>query len=109
MAGLVARLDVAEIDWIGTSMGGLIGMMMAAQPGTPIRRLVVNEVGPLIAEEGFRRIAAYVGADPVFADLGEREGYLRHVSASFGTLGDARWAQMAEDAGCRHPCVTRGG
>ncbi len=108
MAALIARLGVAEIDWVGTSMGGLIGMMLAAQPGTPIRRLVVNDIGPLIAVEGLQRIATYVGADPVFADLGELEAYLRTVSASFGTLSDAQWRHMAEHGARRRPDGTLG-
>ena len=108
MAALIARLGVAEIDWVGTSMGGLIGMMMAAQPGTPIRRLIVNDIGPLIAVEGLQRIATYVGADPVFADLGELEAYLRAVSASFGTLSDAQWRHMAEHGARRRPDGTLG-
>src|SRR5258708_7125512 len=95
MTALIARLDVAEIDWVGTSMGGLIGMMLAAQPGTPIRRLVVNDVGPLIAKEGLERIATYVGEDPSFPDLAALEAYQRRVAASFGQLTDAQWHHLA--------------
>jgi pimeloyl-ACP methyl ester carboxylesterase len=108
MAALIARLDVAEIDLVGTSMGGLIGMMLAAQPGTPIRRLVVNDIGPLIAEEGLLRIASYVGADPVFADLAALEAYLRKVSASFGALSDAQWRHLAEHGARRRADGTLG-
>src|SRR5207302_6484036 len=82
MAALIARLDVAEVDWVGTSMGGLIGMMAAAQPGTLIRRLVMNDIGPLIAVEGLQRIATYVGEDPAFENVADLEAYLRKVSAS---------------------------
>lgn len=108
MAALIARLDVAEIDFVGTSMGGLIGMMLAAQPGSPIRRLVVNDIGPLIAKEGLLRIASYVGADPVFADLAALEAYLRTVSASFGALSDAQWRHLAEHGARRRPDGTFG-
>jgi pimeloyl-ACP methyl ester carboxylesterase len=103
MAALIARLDVAEIDLVGTSMGGLIGMMLAAQPGTPIRRLVVNDIGPLIAKEGLDRIASYVGADPGFPDLAALEAYLRRISASFGQLTDAEWRHLAEHGARRRP------
>jgi pimeloyl-ACP methyl ester carboxylesterase len=96
MAALIARLAVDAIDWVGTSMGGLIGMMMAAQPGTPIRRLVINDIGPLIAKEGLQRIASYVGEDPSFPDLAALEAYLRRVSVSFGQLTDAQWRHLAE-------------
>ena len=51
-AALIARLDVESVDWIGTSMGGLIGMMLAAQPGSPIRKLVINDIGPFVSKVG---------------------------------------------------------
>ncbi len=108
MAALIARLDVAEIDWLGTSMGGLMGMMLAAQPGTPIRRLVVNDIGPLIAKEGLDRIATYVGEDPSFADLAELEAYQRRIAASFGALTDAQWHHLAEFGARRKPDGTLG-
>jgi len=103
MTALIARLDVAEIDWVGTSMGGLIGMMAAAQQGTPIRRLVMNDIGPLIAVEGLQRIATYVGDDPAFENLADLEAYLRKVSASFGTLSDAQWRHLAEHGARTRP------
>lgn len=95
MASLIARLGVAAVDWIGTSMGGLIGMMLAAQPGTPIRRLVINDVGPLLPQAAIARIAGYVGQDPRFARLEEVEAYLRQVHAPFGALSDADWRHLA--------------
>lgn len=95
MAALLARLDVPEVDWVGTSMGGLIGMLMAALPGAPIRRLIVNDVGPLIAREGLERIASYVGRDPGFSDIGALEAHLREVARSFGPLSDAEWRHLA--------------
>lgn len=95
MAALFARLDVAEIDWVGTSMGGLVGMLLAAQSGSPIRRLVINDIGPLIAKEGLARIGSYVGRDPSFRDAGELEATLRQVAASFGPLSDAQWRHLA--------------
>jgi pimeloyl-ACP methyl ester carboxylesterase len=103
MTALIARLDVVEVDWVGTSMGGLIGMMAAAQPGTPIRRLVMNDIGPLIAAEGLQRIASYVGDDPAFDDLVQLEAYLRKVSASFGPLSDAQWRHLAEHGARTRP------
>jgi pimeloyl-ACP methyl ester carboxylesterase len=95
MAALIARLGAASVDWIGTSMGGLIGMMLAAQPGTPIRRLVMNDVGPLLPKAAIARIAGYVGEDRRFARLEEVEAYLRQVHAPFGQLSDADWRHLA--------------
>jgi pimeloyl-ACP methyl ester carboxylesterase len=95
VTALIAQLDVDAVDWVGTSMGGIIGMVMAALPGTPIRRMVLNDVGPLIAKPALERIGTYVSAPPVFDDLDALEAYLRVVHAPFGDLTDAQWAQMA--------------
>jgi pimeloyl-ACP methyl ester carboxylesterase len=95
VTALIARLDVDAVDWVGTSMGGIIGMVMAALPGTPIRRMILNDVGPLIPKFALERIGTYVSAPPVFASLDALEAYLRTVHAPFGDLTDAQWAQMA--------------
>ncbi len=95
MAALLARLDAEAVDWVGTSMGGLIGMMLAAQPGSPIRRLVVNDVGPFVPKAALERIASYVGTDPRFHTLAELEAYLRRIHAPFGPLSDEQWAHLA--------------
>src|SRR3546814_4662703 len=97
MAGLIARLDVTSVDWVGTSMGGLVGMMLAAQPGSPIRRLVLNDVGPFIPKAALERIGSYVGVDPGFADLPALEAYLRRVLEPFGPLADGLWAHRSEE------------
>lgn len=107
-AALIARLDVTEVDWVGTSMGGLIGMMLAAQPNTPIRRLVLNDVGPFIPQAALLRIGSYVGQDPAFADLDELEAYLRWVHAPFGPLTDGQWRHLAEHSARRRQDGTLG-
>jgi pimeloyl-ACP methyl ester carboxylesterase len=94
-AALIARSGADEVAWVGTSMGGIIGMMLAAQPDTPIARLVLNDVGALIPKAALERIATYVGNDARFADLVELEAYLRRVHAPFGALTDAQWRHMA--------------
>lgn len=95
MATLIARLGVEEVDWVGTSLGGLLGMMLAAHPNSPIRRLVLNDIGAFAAKESLARISSYVGADPLFADLPALEGYLREIHAPFGPLTDAQWHHIA--------------
>jgi pimeloyl-ACP methyl ester carboxylesterase len=92
---LIARMDAPEVDWIGTSLGGILGMMLAAQPNTPIRKLVVNDVGPFIDKAALGRIATYVGQDPTFRSLEALEAYLREVHAPFGPLSDAEWRHLA--------------
>ena len=108
MAALIARLDVDAVDWVGTSMGGLVGMAMAAQKATPIRRLVINDIGPLIAKEGLQRIGSYVGRDPSFRDAAELEAVLRQVAAPFGPLSDAQWKHLATVSTRQKPDGTLG-
>ncbi|MFX7329348.1 alpha/beta fold hydrolase, partial [Acinetobacter baumannii] len=85
------RLGVEPVHWFGTSMGGLIGMALAALPQTPVTRMVLNDVGPVVTAVSLRRIAEYVGKAPKFASLDEAERYIRVVSAPFGPLTDAQW------------------
>jgi pimeloyl-ACP methyl ester carboxylesterase len=92
---LIARLDVERVDWVGTSMGGIVGMLFAALPNAPIGKLVINDVGALVPKAGIERIAAYVGLDPGFADLAAFEVVLRRVYAPFGPLSDAQWRHLA--------------
>jgi pimeloyl-ACP methyl ester carboxylesterase len=94
-AALIARAGADDVAWIGTSMGGIIGMMLAAQPGTPVARLVLNDVGAVIPKAAIERIATYVGNDMRFADNAALEAYLRRVHATFGMLTDAQWRHMA--------------
>jgi len=96
MVTLVARLGVNEVHWVGTSMGGMIGMALAAQAETPIVRLVLNDVGPVISAAAVKRIGEYVGVMPQFASFNEAEQYVRLVSAPFGRLSDAQWKHLTE-------------
>lgn len=94
MAAFIARLGGRDVYWVGTSLGGLLGMMLAAQRETPIKGLVMNDVGPFAAKESLDRIGAYVGRDPRFADLEEAERYLREVHCPFGPLTDEQWGHL---------------
>ncbi len=94
MAALIARLDTDRVDWIGTSMGGIIGMMLASQPNTPIRSLVVNDIGPFLPKAALTRISGYVGHDGDFSSLDAVETYLRQVHAPFGPLTDKQWSHL---------------
>jgi pimeloyl-ACP methyl ester carboxylesterase len=96
MVTLIARLGVESVHWVGTSMGGLVGLLLAAQKDAPIERLVLNDAGPLLARAALERIGAYVGSAPVFASLEEAERYVRSVSASFGPHSDAEWRFLTE-------------
>jgi pimeloyl-ACP methyl ester carboxylesterase len=94
-AALIARSGAARVAWLGTSMGGIIGMMLAAQPKTPVSALILNDVGALIPKASLARIGSYVGDAPIFADLPAVEAYLRQVHAPFGSLTDEQWRHMA--------------
>jgi pimeloyl-ACP methyl ester carboxylesterase len=96
IATLIARLDVEQVDWVGTSLGGHIGMMLAAQPGTPIRRLVLNDFGARVAAPALRRIGAYLRKDWRFGSSDEAQAHLREIHAPFGALSDAQWRHLAE-------------
>ena len=102
LTALVAASGAQAIDWVGTSMGGLLGIVMAAQPNTPVTRLVVNDVGPTIEGTALQRIGAYVGADPTFATEGELLAYMRSISP-FGPLDDAQWAHLARTTTAPRP------
>jgi pimeloyl-ACP methyl ester carboxylesterase len=94
---LLARLTAdgpREILWVGTSMGGMIGMLLASLPRTPVKKLVLNDVGTLIPKASLERIGQYVGKAPSFSSLAQANAYVRTVSAPFGPLTDAQWDHL---------------
>jgi pimeloyl-ACP methyl ester carboxylesterase len=95
-AALIARTGVPGVSIVGTSMGGLIGMMLAAQAGAPLRCLVINDVGPHIPKAALERLSRYVGRGGTVPDVAHYEARLREVCAGFGPLTDAQWRQLAE-------------
>jgi pimeloyl-ACP methyl ester carboxylesterase len=96
MVTLIARLDVEAVHWLGTSMGGLVGMALAALPATPVKKLVLNDAAPVIGKAALERIAAYVGQARKFASVEEAERYVRQISAPFGPHSDAQWRFLTE-------------
>lgn len=96
MGALIAHLGVKEIDWVGTSLGGHIGMELAARPGNPIRRLVLNDFGARVPAAALQRIGNYLRNPRRFRTLAEVETYLREIYAPFGPLSDAHWRHLAQ-------------
>jgi pimeloyl-ACP methyl ester carboxylesterase len=94
-------LRLPPVDWIGTSMGGLIGMVLAAEQPESISRLVVNDIGPFVASATLAQIRSYLGLDLVFADPAELVTHLRQIHASFGPLTDEQWRMLALHSGRR--------
>lgn len=100
-AVLIARLDVDAVDWVGTSMGGVIGLLLAAQPNTPIRRLVLNDIGPSIPRRALLGIAEYLGKAPDFPDLESVADYLSQLHTGFGPLTREQWVHLARHSARR--------
>jgi len=96
MVTLIARLDVATVHWLGTSLGGFIGMALAALPDSPVTKLVLNDVGPVLAASALARIGAYVGKWPPLPTIEAAEAYVRAVNAPFGPHSDAEWRFLTE-------------
>ena len=94
MTVLLAAIGAKEVDWLGTSMGGLIGLMMAAQPDTPVQRLILNDIGPFVPKSALARIAGYVGRPEKFASWEEASTYFRRIYAPWGNLSDLEWAHL---------------
>lgn len=96
MVTLIARADVTSVHWLGTSMGGIIGMVLAAMENTPITRLVINDVGPVITADSVKRIADYVGLDPTWASFDEALAYVKLIATPFGPLSEDDWRSLTE-------------
>lgn len=103
-AELVEQLRLRSLRWVGTSMGGLIGMVAAATAlKDRISHLVLNDVGPAIAPGAVERILTYAGNPPAFATLPELEQYFRTIYAPFGIASDAGWRRLAKTSARRLP------
>ncbi len=101
---LIARSGAALVDWVGTSMGGVIGMKLAAQRNTPIRRLVLNDVGPFVPMKGLKRIKKYISKMPIFHDLSCAETYIKKTNADFiGHLTSKQWKSITKYLTKPHP------
>ncbi|QJE03439.1 alpha/beta hydrolase [Massilia forsythiae] len=110
MVTLVARVTAGAdgnadegVHWFGTSMGGLIGMILASLDGTPVRRLVLNDIGPVLDPVAMARIGDYIGQDLRFPSFEAGAAFVREVSASFGPHSDAEWRKLAADVLVQEP------
>jgi pimeloyl-ACP methyl ester carboxylesterase len=94
MVVLMARLNASQLDWVGTSMGGLIGLALASLPGSPLRRLLLNDVGPSIELDAVQRIGSFVGQQMHFASVEEGARAIHAVSQGFGRFTEAEWLAL---------------
>jgi pimeloyl-ACP methyl ester carboxylesterase len=101
MVTLIARATAnnpeGTVHWFGTSMGGLVGIALASLEGTPIRKLVINDIGPVLDKEAMQRIGDYIGQDLRFPSFAEGAAFVRDVSLSFGPHTDDEWHKLAKD------------
>jgi pimeloyl-ACP methyl ester carboxylesterase len=97
MVTLLARLNAETVHWFGTSMGGLIGMGMASLNDSPIRKLVLNDVGPRVNPIAIARIRDYIGQPVRFPGFEEAVQYIKMLSQSFGLHTDEEWRKFAAD------------
>ncbi|MFZ6799834.1 alpha/beta fold hydrolase [Undibacterium sp. Di24W] len=97
MVTLLARVNAETVDWFGTSMGGLIGMVLASMKNSPLRKLVLNDVGPSLNFDGLKRIGDSIAQDVRFDTFEEAERFIREVSISFGPHSEAEWHKIARD------------
>lgn len=95
MVILLQNLKVNAIDWLGTSLGGMIGIALAAQPNTPIRRLVINDVGPIVKKETIQMMSGNLAKQPRFETLDELEAFLRQIYQDTGEHKPEHWQHMA--------------
>lgn len=91
---LLAQCGVTQVDWVGTSMGGIIGMMIAAQQPLLMRRLVLNDIGSVISAEGLKRILSFVGSKSEYPSRDEAMAALRYYLAPFGIASEEDWEYM---------------
>jgi pimeloyl-ACP methyl ester carboxylesterase len=105
MVTLIARVTAncaannadEAVHWVGTSMGGLIGMVLASFDNSPIRRLVLNDIGPVLDRAAMARIGEYIGQDLRFSSFEEGARFVKDVSSSFGPHSDDEWRKLASD------------
>jgi pimeloyl-ACP methyl ester carboxylesterase len=97
LARVLANGERQTVDWFGTSMGGLIGLGLASLPDSPVSKLVLNDIGPVIDPVALQRIGDYIGQDLRFPTFEAGAAFIRMVSAPFGAHSDEEWHKLARD------------
>lgn len=96
MVTLIARLDVERVHWVGTSMGGLIGITVAGQPGSPVSKFVINDVGPTLSAAAIQRIGEYLGKPVRFESMNAAVDFISFIAAPFGLKSRDEWRSITE-------------
>ena len=97
LLALITRLNVESVDWLGSSMGGLLGIMLSSFANNPIKRLILNDIGPDISTQGLKRLKLSIPRnEPSFASLDIAERHFRRTLSGFGNLSDAEWRHLTK-------------
>lgn len=96
MVTLIARAGVGNVHWLGTSLGGVIGMMLAAQPNSPIKSLILNDIGMIVPSMALHRLGTYAGNNPTFTTLDEAKNYFQTILSAFGIQGEEEWDHITK-------------
>lgn len=100
---LIAGLGAPGVEWVGTSMGGLLGLLLAAQPRSPIVRLVLNDVGAFVHADALAAIGRNLRAPQRFESMAALEAHVRHTHREWGPMTEAHWSHLARHAARRLP------
>jgi pimeloyl-ACP methyl ester carboxylesterase len=96
MTSLLARLNAKEVHWLGTSLGGIIGMMLAAQPHSPINSLILNDIGMIIPSTALQRLETYARNTDSFSSFEEAKNYFQTILSPFGSLESEKWDHITK-------------
>ena len=100
---LAQHLGLEHFEWVGTSMGGMIGMMIAALAPGKITRMVLNDIGAELTKDGLERIATYVGRICEFPDYATADKTFRQLLMHFGVRDEEHWAHLMEHSLVKQP------
>lgn len=93
---LLAHLRVEEVEWVGTSMGGLLGMLLASRTASPVKRLVLNDIGAFVPMDALQQIGRNLQAPARFESLAAVEAHLRHTHRDWGDISDAQYRHLTK-------------
>lgn len=96
MVNLLARLGVQKVHWVGTCLGGILGMMLAAQPGSPIKSLILNDVGMIVPSLPLQRILTFASNDNKFLSFHDAKKYFQSVLAPLGITDPDHWDHLTQ-------------
>jgi len=103
LRALIAELGAPGVEWVGTSMGGLLGLLLAAEPRSPIARLVLNDVGAFVPADALARIGRNLRAPERFESMAALAAHVRHTHREWGPMADEHWSHLARHAARRLP------